>query len=252
MSNVYDIFSVKGKKAVVTGVSSPVGLMYACAEALAQGGAQLTIVDVSERCKEAARSLGATSIVADLQDPEQVKDIIPRAVKSMGGVDILINGAGFINFNNVEDFTYEEFRKVMMINLDAPFILSQAAARVMLEKGHGKIINIASINSYVNTRIVVPYGISKGALARMTAAMAEEWASRGINVNAIAPGYMKTEFTQDVWGVPERSSVVMSHIPAGRWGLAADMKGATLFLSSAASDYICGVVLAVDGGYLCY
>jgi 2-deoxy-D-gluconate 3-dehydrogenase len=252
LNDIYELFSVKNKKAVVTGVSSPVGLMYACAEALSQGGAELTIVDVSERCKEAASALGATPVVADLQDADQVESVIPKALQAMGGVDILINGAGMINFNNAEDFAYKEYRKLMMVNLDSAFLLSQAAARSMLEKGYGKIINICSINSYVNTSFVVPYGVSKGALARLTIGLAEEWASKGINVNAIAPGYMKTEFTQDVWGVPERAKSVLAHIPAGRWGQASDMKGATLFLSSAASDYVSGVILAVDGGYLCY
>jgi 2-deoxy-D-gluconate 3-dehydrogenase len=168
----------------------------------------------------------------------------------MGGLDILVNNAGVLIRHFAVDYPFADYEKVMAVNLRSAFILAQAAGQHMLAQGYGKIINIASMNSFVGGQRVVAYAASKAGLAQLTKALADEWASNGVNVNAIAPGYMRTEMTEGLLNNPERAPAFLARIPAGRWGEGADLKGAVIFLSSAASDYVHGVIMPVDGGYL--
>jgi 2-deoxy-D-gluconate 3-dehydrogenase len=175
---------------------------------------------------------------------------VDRAVEALGGLDILVNNAGAQIRHPAEDFPLEDWDRVLAVNLDAVWILSQAAGRVMLAQGHGKIINLASLLSVFGGVTIPAYAASKGGVAQLTKALANEWARHGVNVNAIIPGYMATEMNEALVGNPDREPLILSRIPAGRWGQPADLKGTTIFLASAASDYLHGALIPVDGGYL--
>jgi 2-deoxy-D-gluconate 3-dehydrogenase len=245
---IYDLFSVEGKRALVTGGSS--GLGRAMAGALAAGGAQVAIAGRSDRVLEAARELGATPLQLDLADRSQVQELVPRALDALGGLDILVNNAGAQRRHPAEAFPIEDWDYVLSVNLHAVWILAQAAGRHMLQKGGGKIINLASEQSFFGGITIPAYAASKGGVAQLTKALSNEWAGRGINVNAIAPGYMATEMNSALIGNPQREPLILARIPAGRWGRPADLEGITLFLASAASDYLHGAIIPVDGGYL--
>jgi 2-deoxy-D-gluconate 3-dehydrogenase len=242
------LFSVEGRRVLVTGGSA--GLGRAMAEALAEGGAQVAVAGHSDRVFDAAREIGAVSLRADLADREQALVLIDRTVEVLGGLDVLVNNAGVQRRHAAERFPLDEWDYVLSVNLDAVWILAQAAGRHMLAQGHGKIINVASATSFVGGITIPAYAASKGGVAQLTKALSNEWAGRGINVNAIAPGYMDTEMTSVLVGNPEREPLILARIPAGRWGEPGDLKGAVLFLASAASDYVHGAVIPVDGGYL--
>lgn len=245
---VYELFSVEGKQALVTGGSA--GMGRAMAQALVEGGARVAIAARSERVFEAATEIGAVALQADLADRAQALALVDRAVSTLGGLDILINDAGAITRQPAESVPLEDWDYVLSVNLDAVWILCQAAGRHMLARGHGKIINIASMTSFTGGLTIPAYAASKGAVAQLTKALSNEWARRGLNVNAIAPGYINTELTARLVGNPEREPDILARIPAGRWGLPGDMRGAVLFLASAASDYVHGTILPVDGGFL--
>jgi len=245
---VYDLFSVEGKRALVTGGS--VGLGRAMAEALVEGGAQVAIVARSQRVFSAAGELGALPLQADLADRSQAFGLVDRAVRALGGLDVLVNNAGVQSHHPAEQFPIEDWDFVMSVNLDAVWILCQTAGRTMLGQGHGKIINIASMTSFLGEVGVPAYTATKGAVAQLTKALSNEWAGCGVNVNAIAPGYMRTEMTVDEPGGAEREAFILARIPAGRRGVPGDLKGAVLFLASAASDYVSGTIIPVDGGCL--
>jgi len=242
------LFSVEGKKALVTGGSA--GLGRAMAEALAEDGARVAIVGRSERVFEAAEGMGAIPLQADLADRAQVLAVVDRAVEVLGGLDILVNNAGVQRRHPAEEFPLENWDHVLAVNLDAVWILAQAAGRYMLKQGHGKIINVASANSFIGGITIPAYAASKGGVAQLTKALSNEWAGRGINVNAIAPGYIATEMTEALVGNPDREPLILARIPAGRWGVPDDLKGVVLFLASVASDYVHGVIIPVDGGFL--
>jgi len=242
------LFSVEGKKALVTGGSA--GLGRAMAEALAEGDARVAIVGRSERVFEAAEEIGAVPLQADLADRAQALAVVDRAVEALGGLDILVNNAGVQCRHPAEEFPLEDWDHVLAVNLDAVWILAQAAGRYMLKQGHGKIINVASANSFIGGITIPAYAASKGGVAQLTKALSNEWAGRGINVNAIAPGYMATEMTEALVGNPDREPLILARIPAGRWGVPDDLKGVVLFLASAASDYVDGAIIPVDGGFL--
>lgn len=245
---VYDLFSVAGKRALVTGGSA--GLGRAMAEALADGGAELAIAGRTAKVFNVAKEIGAFPFQADLSDREQVTSLADRVVNTLRGIDILINNAGAQRRHPAERFPLDDWDHVLAVNLDAVWILAQAAGRYMLAQGRGKIINIASALSFFGGITVPAYAASKGGVAQLTKALSNEWAGRGINVNAIAPGYMDTEMTEALVGNPQREPLILSRIPAGRWGTPDDLKGVTLFLASAASDYVHGAIIPVDGGYL--
>ena len=245
---VYDLFSVEGKKALVTGGS--VGLGRAMAEALVEGGARVAIVGRSERVLDAAREIGAIPLQADLADRAQTLALVDRAAEALGGLDILVNNAGVQRRHPAEAFPLDDWDTVLAVNLDAVWILAQAAGRMMLAQGHGKIINVASALSFFGGVTVPAYAASKGGVAQLTKALSNEWAGRGVNVNAIAPGYMNTEMTAALVGNPQREPLILARVPAGRWGVPDDLKGIVLFLASAASDYLHGAIIPVDGGFL--
>jgi 2-deoxy-D-gluconate 3-dehydrogenase len=189
-------------------------------------------------------------VTADLEQPEQVETVIPRAVAAAGRVDILVNNAGTIARGQALDVSLETWHRVLQVNLHAVFRLCQAAAREMLSRRRGKIINIASLMSFEGGIMVCPYTASKGAVGQLTKALANEWAPKGINVNAIAPGYIATDLTRPLQDDTTRNPAILARIPAARWGRPEDLGGAAVFLASAASDYVHGHLLAVDGGWL--
>jgi 2-deoxy-D-gluconate 3-dehydrogenase len=247
-----ELFSLAGKVAVVTGANT--GLGQAIAVALAQAGADIAAVgrsamDDTQRAVEAAgrRFLG---IAADLGSTEPVARIVRETVEALGGVDILVNNAGIIRRADALEFTEADWDAVMDVNLKSAFFLSQACARAMLEKGAGKIINIASMLSFQGGIRVASYTASKSGIAGLTKLLANEWAARGINVNAIAPGYFATNNTEALRADETRNRDILARIPAGRWGRPEDLGGAAVFLASSAADYMHGAVVPVDGGWL--
>ena len=248
MGGVYELFSVAGKRALVTGGTT--GLGRAMAEALVDGGARVAIVGRTDRVATAAADMGAIPLQADLADRAQAKGLIDRAVQALGGLDVLVNNAGAQKRHPAERFPLEDWDEVLAVNLHAVWILAQAAGCVMLAQGHGKIINIASMASFTGGLTIPAYTASKGGVAQLTKALSNEWAGRGANVNAIAPGYFNTEMNAALVGNPEREPQILARIPAGRWGVPADLRGVVIFLASAASDYVHGAVIPVDGGFL--
>ena len=251
---VLDSFSLIGKNALVTG--SRRGLGAAIAVALAEAGANVMVhgskTDGLEAVCETIRATGgqAAAFACDLSQPDSAARLADATLASLGSIDILINNAGTIRRAPAEDFSAEDWTHVIDTNLNAVFRLCQLAGRGMLERGAGKIVNVASLLSFQGGIRVPAYAASKGAVAQLTKALANEWASRGVNVNAIAPGYMATDNTSALRADPVRSRQILERIPAGRWGTAQDLAGAAVFLSSQASDYLHGHVLVVDGGWL--
>ncbi len=248
-------FSFSGKVALVTGAAR--GLGQALAVGLAEAGADLYLLD-RDRCEEtlgkiAQQERNCRSSVVDLAglDPARAKEIIDRCHTSLGGFHILVNNAGIIRRSPALDFQPPDWQEVLDINLNSIFYLAQAAARYFSQSSKsGKIINVASMLSFQGGWRVPSYTASKTAVVGLTKALANEWAPLGINVNAIAPGYFKTEVTAGIRADPVRSQVVLGRIPAGRWGDPQDLKGAVVFLASHASDYMHGTVITVDGGWL--
>ncbi len=246
-------FSLHGKTAIVTGANT--GLGQGMAVALAEAGADLALVGRSSPDETVAlvekAGRRAHVIMADLGSLEPIDTLIAETRSELGGVDILVNNAGIIRRNESIDFTVEDWDAVMDINLRSLFFLSQAAARVMREAGTGgKIINIASMLSYQGGIRVPSYTASKSGVMGLTRILANEWAQYGINVNAIAPGYFATNNTAALQADQKRNAEILGRIPAGRWGDPADLGGAAVFLASSASDYVQGITLPVDGGWL--
>ncbi len=247
-----DMFRLRDRIAVVTGAGR--GLGRAMAVALAGAGADVVAVGrrpVPDLMAEIER-LGRRCVVvqADLEDPAQVETVIPRALKALGRVDILVNNAGLIVRKPAVEVTREDWHRVIQVNLHAVFRLCQDAARDMLPRRRGKIINVGSLMSFEGGILISPYTASKGAIGQLTKALANEWAPHGVNVNAIVPGYIATDLTQALQDDPVRNPAILARLPAGRWGRPDDLAGAAVFLASAASDYVHGHLLAVDGGWL--
>ncbi|MEL7033633.1 MAG: 2-dehydro-3-deoxy-D-gluconate 5-dehydrogenase KduD [Pseudomonadota bacterium] len=250
MSNMFDL---SGKVAIVTGANT--GLGQGIALALAEAGAAISLVGRSAPDETVSKieALGgrSLSVQADLSELAPVKDVIDRTREELGGADILVNNAGIIERNDAIDFTVDEWDSVLNVNLRTVFFLSQAFARGCVDAAQdGKIINIASMLSYQGGIRVPSYTASKSGLMGLTRALANEWASKRINVNAIAPGYFATNNTAALQSDPQRSAEILGRIPAGRWGQPAELGGAAVFLASNAADYIHGTTLAVDGGWL--
>ncbi|HZW47111.1 MAG TPA: 2-dehydro-3-deoxy-D-gluconate 5-dehydrogenase KduD [Microvirga sp.] len=246
-------FDLTGKTAIVTGANT--GLGQAIAVALARAGASIVAVgrsamDETERlCREAGA--GFHSVHADLSSLEPIERIVSESAEIGGRIDILVNNAGIIRRADAIEFSEKDWDDVMNVNLKSTFFLTQAVARTMLSDGRGgKIINIASLLSFQGGIRIPSYTASKSGLAGLTRLLACEWAAKGINVNAIAPGYFVTNNTEALRSDPKRSSEILGRIPAGRWGEPSDIGGAAVFLASAAADYIHGIVLPVDGGWL--
>ena len=248
------LFSLAGKRALVTGASRGLGQAISCA--LAQAGAD--VVCVSTRTEgtndtaQAVRSAGqkAWQLAADLAQPDQVLALLEQAQQQAGEIDVLINNAGTIRRHPAQDYPLSDWQLVLRTNLDAAFVLCQQAGKGMIERGHGKIINIASLLSFSGGVTVPAYTASKHAVAGLTKALANEWARHNVQINAIAPGYFRTDNTAALQNNPTRFAEISARIPAGRWGEPDDIAGAAVFLASAASDYINGHVLVVDGGWM--
>jgi len=246
------LFDLNGKSAVVTGAST--GLGRGMALGLAAAGADILLVDhvSSESVAKEVRTIGrrAATLVADLMQMSSIELVVQNAVAEFGKIDILINNAGIIRRTPAIDFTEKDWDEVMALNAKTVFFLSQAAARDMMKRKYGKIINVASLLAFQGGILVPSYAASKGAVAQVTKALANEWAQHGITINAIAPGYMATNNTKALREDAVRSKAILDRIPAGRWGLPDDLQGVAVFLASPASDYVNGHVLVVDGGWM--
>lgn len=246
------MFDLTGRVAIVTGANTGIG--QAIAIALAAAGADIAAVgrtpaeDTAERIRAMGRK--AVLIAADLSSAAPAGRIVAETVERLGGLDILVNNAGIIRRADAVDFTEADWDAVMDTNLKSAFFLSQAAARTMLPKGRGKIINIASMLTFQGGIRVASYTAAKSGIGGLTKLLANEWASSGINVNAIAPGYISTNNTRALRDDAARNQLILDRIPAHRWGEPEDLGGAAVFLASSAADYVHGHILAVDGGWL--
>lgn len=248
-------FDIKGKKAIVTGGTR--GLGHGMAEGLLEEGCEVVIVGSSEgvhRVAEEFRSRGFAchGVQADLGSREQTLACFRSCMELLGGdLDILVNAHGIQRRHQPEDFPLSDWDGVISVNLSSVFVLCQEAGRVMLPKGRGKIINIASMISFFGGQTIPAYAASKGGIAQLTKALSNDWAGKGIQINAIAPGYMATDMNTALMDPANpRYQQITDRIPAHRWGTPDDMKGICVFLASPASDYITGAVIPVDGGYL--
>ncbi|MFQ6155933.1 2-dehydro-3-deoxy-D-gluconate 5-dehydrogenase KduD [Micrococcus luteus] len=251
---VLDSFRLDGKVALVTGASR--GLGQGAAVALAEAGADVALLSQSASIEtaEKVRALGRNAhlIEQDLvtATPEELDESVQSVVDELGGIDVLVNNAGIIRRSPLLEHPAADWDAVMSVNLDAVFHLSQAAARRFVANGGGKIINVASMLSFQGGILVPGYAASKHAVAGLTKSFANELAARGVNVNALAPGYMATDNTTAIRSDEVREKSILDRIPAGRWGTPADLQGAFVFLASSASDYVNGAIIPVDGGWL--
>ena len=246
-------FRLDGRSALVTGAATGIGA--AIASALAEAGADVAChgnTRPAEATAEAIRGLGrrAVALKGDLSKRDTPAKLVDATLEAFGQIDLLVNNAGMIRRAPATEFSEEDWQTVIDVNLSSVFRLCQLAGRQMLQKGRGKIVNIASLLSFQGGITVPAYAASKGGVAQLTKALANEWAGRGVNVNAIAPGYIRTENTAALQADPNRNRQILERIPAGRWGEASDLGGAAVFLCSSASDYVQGHVLVVDGGWM--
>lgn len=251
-----NLFDIKDRKAIVTGATR--GLGYGMAEGLMEAGAEVVIVGTTDKVKKVAedfcnKGYKCHGVVCDLSNRSDLNEKFIEMINLLGGhLDIFINGAGVQRRHFCEDFPMDDWDDVIEVNLTAAFELAQLSGRQFIkQKSKGKIILVASMLTFFGGYTVPAYAASKGGIAQLTKALSNEWMSKGINVNAIAPGYMDTDMNSALMNDNKRNDEILSRIPAKRWGTADDMKGLTIFLSSDASDYISGAVITCDGGYLC-
>lgn len=247
-----NLFNLEGKNAVVTGGSR--GLGKEIAIGLASAGANIAVISRTE-CPEVVQEIEAygvksVSIPFDISNIAEHQQLYERVIAQLGGIDIVVNNAGVQKRHPAVDFPQEDWDFVMNVNANAVFSLCKVFGKPMLERGYGKIINIASLLSFQGGLTVPAYAASKGAVMQFTKSLANEWASKGVNVNCIAPGYMATDMNEALMDDAVRSRQIMERIPANRWGNGQDMQGAAIFLASDASNYIHGFTIAVDGGWL--
>ncbi|MBX7360722.1 2-dehydro-3-deoxy-D-gluconate 5-dehydrogenase KduD [Clostridium chauvoei] len=248
-----NFFNLEGKVAIVTGGNTGLGMAYA--EALADAGADLLVTTFDnnvEEVKNKVEALGKkiTFVQGDLTKREFVQEVVDTCVKEYGKIDILVNNAGTIRRAPLLEYKDEDWEAVMNINLNAVYYLSKKVAEIMVEQKSGKIINIASMLSFQGGKFVPPYTASKHGVVGITKAFANELAVHNVQINAIAPGYIKTANTAPIRADENRNKEILSRIPTERWGEVSDLMGTVVFLSSRASDYINGHVIAVDGGWL--
>lgn len=250
---ILDRFRLTGKTALVTGSSR--GLGASIALALAEAGADVALHGSREVPRETSETIAKTGVrqvglVGDVSQAADCKRLVDEVIGHFGKIDILVNNAGTIRRSPAVSHSEEEWETVIGTNLTSVFRLTQLAGRSMLAQGSGKVINIASLLTFQGGLNVPSYAAAKGGVGQLTKAFANEWAAKGVNVNAIAPGYMETDNTEALRANPERSRQILERIPAGRWGTPEDLAGAAVFLASSASNYIHGHVLVVDGGWL--
>ncbi|AQU77084.1 SDR family NAD(P)-dependent oxidoreductase [Priestia megaterium] len=248
-----ELFSLKNQVALVTGGNR--GLGKEIALGLAKAGADIAIVQRSEIESEVVHEINklgrrCITIHYDLTDSSNVEYVINKVINELGKLDILINNAGVQHREPSETFPENQWDFVMNVNAKTVFYLCQAAGKHMLKQGKGKIINLASLLSFQGGYTVPAYAASKGAIAQLIKALSNEWASRGINVNGIAPGYMQTDMNVNLINDETRNRQILERIPAGRWGKPEDLVGAAIFLSSPASNYVNGEIITVDGGWM--
>ncbi|MCP1102793.1 2-deoxy-D-gluconate 3-dehydrogenase [Aequitasia blattaphilus] len=250
-----ELFNIEGKKAIVTGGTRGLGL--GMAEGLMEAGCEVAIVGTSDKVFEIAKEYIEKGylchgVKADFSIREEVYQGFKECVKKLGNdLDIIVNAHGIQRRHSAEEFPLDEWDEVLNVNLNSVFILCQEAAKIMLKKGYGKIINIASMVSWFGGQTVPAYTAAKGGVTQLTKEMSNDWIARGINVNAIAPGYMATEMNSALLEESNpRYQQITDRIPANRWGTGEDMKGTCIFLASRASDYLGGAIIPVDGGYL--
>lgn len=246
-------FRLRGQRAVVTGASRGIGA--AIAVGLARAGADIVAIhraadSAATRAAVEAWGQSYATVPYDLGETDGIPALAERIEREHGPVDILVNAAGITARHPPEQFPRADWDQVIAVNLTATWLTCQAFGRAMVTRGHGKIINIASLLSFQGGITVPAYAASKGAVASLTKALANDWAKRGVNVNAIAPGYIATDLNEALMHNETRSRQILERIPAGRWGRAEDLAGAAVFLASAASDYVQGEVLVVDGGWM--
>ena len=246
------LFDIKGKNAIVTGASRGLGL--GVAEGYAQAGANLILLSrhMPEDVLERLRGYGVSVIhyPVDLSQPEKIPALVEEIVQKVGRLDILVNNAGTQRRNDCVDFTDEDWDFVCTVNAKSVFVLCREVGRHMVSNRSGKIINFASLLSFQGGFRVPAYAASKGAVMQFTKSLANEWAKYGVNVNCIAPGYFDTEMNTALINDPVRSEQISVRIPAGRWGKPEDLVGTAIFLASSASDYVHGITIPVDGGWL--
>ncbi len=249
---ILDKFRLDARVAVVTGGTQGIG--RAIALALAEAGADIAVISRRPHAKTAESILGLgrryMHYAADLTQRDQTRGVIPAVAAKMGDIDILVNNAGIIRRSPALDYTEADWDATLEIDLTAPFLLSQAAGRMMLPKRRGKIINVASILAFQGGLNVTAYASAKHGMAGLTRSLANDWAGKGVNVNGIAPGFFATEMTEALRKDAERFRSITARTPAGRWGDPADIAGAAVFLASSASDFLHGVMLPVDGGWM--
>jgi 2-deoxy-D-gluconate 3-dehydrogenase len=250
---ILDAFNLEGRVALVTGAST--GLGQAIAIGLAEAGADVAChgnTHAPDTTSDAVAKLGrkGLAITGDLSERTTPQTLIEQTIEHFGQLDILVNNAGTIRRAPATEYSEDDWTTVIAVNLSSVFRMSQLAGRHMIDRGGGKILNIASLLSFQGGITVPAYAASKGGVAQLTKALANEWAAKNINVNAIAPGYMRTENTRLLQENETRNRQILERIPAGRWGEPEDLVGAAVFLCSAASDYVNGHVLLVDGGWM--
>lgn len=253
-AGILDSFSLSGKRALVVGGAGDLGSEMV--RALAEAGADTVVMDCDLRVFALAESLSGAglkvaALQVDVSDRGQIRGSFQSALELLGGrLDILVNSAGIQRRHPSEVFPEADWDAVIAVNLAATFFYCQLAANVMIPNGGGKIINIASMQSFFGGITIPAYAASKGGVSQLTKALSNDWAAKGICVNAIAPGYMDTQMNVALIADPVRNAEALSRIPMKRWGKGADLKGLVVFLASAASDYMSGTVIPVDGGYL--
>jgi len=251
---ILDSFGLCGRRALVVGGAGDLG--FAATSALLEAGARVVVVDIDSDLEDKVSQMRAKGydihgIRLDIADRNLIKSSVLEAKNILGGgIEILINSAGIQRRASSEIFSEDDWDAILNINLTAAFIYCQQVGRMMIESGYGKIINIASMQSFLGGITIPAYAASKGGIAQLTKALSNDWSSMGLNINAIAPGYMDTRLNAALIKDPTRNSEALSRIPKKRWGIGDDLKGAIVFLSSSASDYVCGAIIPVDGGYL--
>lgn len=249
-----ELFSLAGKTALVTGASR--GLGQAMAIGLAEAGAKVICASSREGgCQQTVKKISALGgsayeVSADLSDEQQIRNMLELVCNNEPSIDVLLNCGGTIARFPAAEFPFSQWQKVIDVNLNSMFLISQTIGQKMLQQGSGKIINIASMLSYTGGITVPAYTASKHAVVGLTRALANEWAGQNVQVNAIAPGYFRTDNTQALQDDPSRNAEIEKRIPAGKWGEPEQLVGAAVFLAAGASDYVNGHVLAVDGGWL--
>jgi len=247
--NGLGLFELSGRRALVTGGGGGIG--GGIAEALAAAGAAVAVLGRSARAEETAARIGGIAIRADVSDRAELRRGFDQAVESLGGLDVLVTSHGTLHAGPSLEVSLDGWDDTLEVNLTSVFELCRLAGALMVPRGSGKIVTIASMLSFQGGFRAAAYSASKGGVAQLTKALANEWAPYGVNVNAIAPGYLKTALNSHIWrDDPERSESIVARLPAGRWGEPSDLGGAAVFLSSRASDYVHGIVLPVDGGWL--